>query len=94
MTGAPLQINITEQARTRIQSTLAGCDVTHPPPVGLFDESETVCIELMKGNYFYSFKELRDYTEWLARQKKTQGKKVKNVVHATKRKQHRHCVIL
>ena len=97
MAGSPLQINITEQARTRIQSALSQCDPTHQPPPALFDESETVCVELMKGNYFYSFKAERDYTEWLATEKKKSGhgKKVKNVVlHPTKRKQHRLCVIL
>ena len=91
--GAQLQINITEQVRTRIQSTLAPCDASHQPPLGLFDESEVACLEMMKGNYFHTFKETRDYSDWLAKEKKAQGKKVRHVVQP-KRKQHRMCAIL
>ena len=87
ITGSPLQINITEQARLRIQHTLNkfiphaspawGTTVGRSgrvggalPPAGLFDESEEVCVELMRGNYFYSFKETPDYQQWLQGEKK------------------------
>ena len=76
LTGSPLQINITEQARLRIQHTLTkfpsptGGAGGVPPPAGLFDESEQVCVELMKGNYFYSFRETSDYQQWLQGEKK------------------------
>ena len=95
--GSQLQINITEQARTRIQSTLQQCDAAHQPPCGLFDESETVCCELMKGNYFYSFRETRDYDEWLHAERRAFGKKQSGkstAALAIKRKQHKLCAIL
>ena len=100
VTGSPLQINITEQARLRIQhtlakfipnGTLAGQAGAAPPPAGLFDESEAVCVELMKGNYFYSFKETSDYQHWLQAERKGQKKAAKG---GTKGGARMRCVIL
>ena len=74
-TGSPLQINITEQARLRITSQLTKAGGVAPQ--GLFDESEHVVVELMKGNYFFSFKETEDYQRWLRDEKKAAKKTAK-----------------
>jgi len=71
-------------ARADIETTLAARDVAHPPPVGLFDESETVCLELM-AHYWGSFEDNRDYKEWLAREKfgQDKGKEVHKVARSS-----------
>lgn len=82
--GVKLQININDHCRTAIKDNLAHATIH------LFDDADNVAIELIKGNYFFAFKESEHWPEYLALKARDDQQRARE---QEKRKSKTACVI-
>jgi len=71
--GTKEQINITEQQRMRVKEHVES------PTKTMFDEAQLTAMELIKGNYFYKFKETQQYQQFIESVQKNNKEKKSSI---------------